>query len=376
MRILLAGRFAGVPDQGGATWAVLQYALGFERLGHEVLLIEPAPASAAAVRCFDTAVHRYGFTGEAALLHGDRRTTGLPWTEVAAWAGCADVLINLGGVLTDPELMESVALRVYVDLDPAFTQLWSSAQHVEMGFGSHDRFVTYGQAIGTSGCTIPTLGLRWLPTVPPVVLDQWPSISTAPTRGVTTVANWRSYGSITAHGVLHGQKAHSFRELADLPSLVPAVAIEPALAIHAGDDADRALLAASGWRVLDPQTVAADPCRYRAFIQASTAELGVAKTGYVVSGSAWFSDRSACYLASGRPVIAQDTGWPAFLPAGDGLLSFTDLPTAAASVDDVLGHADLHRKAARSVAEAHLDARVVLGRLLDSVGSRPVEEPV
>lgn len=367
MRILLAGTFAGVAGQGGATWAVLQYALGFRQLGHEVLLVEPAPAQPGLLHYYRRVAGAHGLEGRSALLHGQGRATGLSRADVAAWASRADVLVNLAGVLHDEELTDGIPLRVYVDLDPAFTQLWHAAEGIDMRLGGHHRFVTVGQAVGTPGCTVPTCGVRWIPTVPPVVLDEWP-VSRGPARlGFTTVGNWRSYGSVTHNGVHHGQKAHALRGLLDLPGRIPGVAFEPALAIDPGETADLAALAAHGWRLRPAAGETGDPDRYRAFVQASTAEIGVAKTGYVASACGWFSDRSACYLASGRPVIAQDTGWPAFLPAGEGLLGFTDIEEAGAAAVEVLGNLDRHRRAARALAEEYFDARKVLARLLSAV---------
>jgi hypothetical protein len=367
LRILLAGTFAAVPGQGGATWAVLQYALGFRRLGHDVLLVEPAPADPAVVAYFDRVVAGAGLAGRAALLHPGRTATGMPYPDVARFAAAADVVVNLAGVLDDAELTGPAARRLYVDLDPAFTQLWH-AEGIDMHLAGHDAFASVGGALGTAGCPVPTAGVAWIPTLPPVVLDAWTVSGAPPRHGFTTVGHWRSYGSVTVAGVHYGQKAHALRALLDLPRRVPAARFEPALAIHPGDQRDRDALVASGWCVLDPSVFAADPDRYRAFVGASTAEIGVAKSGYVASRCGWFSDRSACYLASGRPVVAQETGWSRFLPAGEGLLAFTDTDSAAGAVGSVLSDWRRHAKAARMVAEDLLDARVVLARLLDSAG--------
>jgi hypothetical protein len=369
MRILLAGTFAGVPGQGGATWAVLQYALGFERIGHEVLLVEPAPADRAVIAYFDQVVDAHGLRGRAALLHGGRSTSGMTWTALVAASKRADVLINLAGVLTDEELIAHVPLRVYVDLDPAFTQLWDMVAGIDMHLGGHHRFVTVGQAIGSPGCSIPTCGMTWIPTVPPVVLDLWPVTKGWPRFGLTTVGNWRSYGSITWCGTHYGQKAHSVRKLLAIPMMLPEVVVEPALSLHPAEEIDLTALEAAGWRLQEPGLVSGDPDSYQAFVQDSTAELGVAKAGYVVSRCGWFSDRSACYLASGRPVIAEDTGWPGYLPAGAGLLAFDDAASAAAAAREVLGDYDRHCKGARAIAEEHFDARQVLTRRLEQVGA-------
>jgi hypothetical protein len=369
VRIVVAGSFADVSGQGGATWAVLQYALGFAQLGHKVLLVEPSPGDPSVATYFRRVVDGSGLARRSALLHAGRRTTGVPYAEVAAWAARADVLINLAGTLRDDELTEAVPLRVYVDLDPGFTQLWHSVMGIDMNLGGHDRHVTVGQALGTATCDVPTCGVNWIPTVPPVVLDHWPAVTRAPQYGLTTVANWRSYGPIVHAGTHYGQKAHAVRRLLELPLLVADVVVEPAVSIDPAEAADLDALAAHGWRLQPADAVTGDPDRYRAFVQASTAELAVAKSGYVASRSAWFSDRSACYLASGRPVIAEDTGWPAFLPEGDGLRAFCSVEEAASAVQDVLGDPARHRTAARALAREHFDARRVLSRLLDAVGA-------
>ena len=147
------------------------------------------------------------------------------------------------------------------------------------------------------------------------------------------------------------------------------MAIEPALAIDAGEVADLRALDAHGWRIHDPRRVAGDTRRYRCFVRASRGEIGLSKSGYVAARCGWFSDRSACYLASGRPVVAQDTGWTSVLPCGEGLLAFDDAPGAAEAVRRVTLDYDRHRRAARRIAEEHLDSRAVLSRLLHESGA-------
>ena len=272
-------------------------------------------------------------------------------------------------MLTDDELSGPAATRVYVDLDPGFTQLWQAAEGIDVGLSGHHRFVTIGQAVGTASCAVPTCGLDWTPTLPPVVLRAWPTIETPPIYGVTTVANWRSYGSITHDGIHFGQKAHSMRNLFGLPRRVPGLTFEPALAIDPAEVRDIEALESNGWKPINPVLVAAGPDEYREFVQQSLVELGVAKSGYASSQCGWFSDRSACYLSSGRPVVAQDTGWRHYLPSGEGLLSFSDCADAADGLAEVLGNYGRHAKAAREIAREFLDSRRVLSTLLDRVGS-------
>ena len=191
-------------------------------------------------------------------------------------------------------------------------------------------------------------------------------VTQAPTRGLTTIANWRAYGSIEHDGVLHGQKCHALRPLMGLPATV-GLPFELALAIHEDETRDLDALAASGWRLLDAVDAAGTPARYQAFIQSSTAEFGLAKSGYVVSRSGWVSDRSAAYLASGRPVIAQDTGAGEALPTGEGLFLFSDAEGVGEAVEAIQGDYARHARAARALAEAHFDSDRVLTRLLEMV---------
>ena len=182
----------------------------------------------------------------------------------------------------------------------------------------------------------------------------------------TSVGQWRSYGPVEHAGVRYGQRAHSMRELIALPQRTRA-RLELALAIHPDEAPDLEALAANGWEVLDPDQAAGTPARYRDFIRASKAELGVAKSGYVASRCGWFSDRSACYLASGRPVVAQETGFSAYLEAGEGLLSFASLDEAVEAIAEVECDWERHARAARAMAEERLDSDRVLARLLERV---------
>jgi hypothetical protein len=198
-----------------------------------------------------------------------------------------------------------------------------------------------------------------------VVLEHWPVADGLRHDAFTTVAHWRAYGSIEHDGVLYGQKAHSLRELVDLPGRAPDERFIPALAIHADEKRDLEALGRHGWELLDPAVVAATPEAYADFVRGSRAEVGVAKSGYVASACGWFSDRSICYLASGRPVLAQDTGFAADVPTGDGLLAFTTADEAAEGARELRADYDRHRRGARAVAEEVFASDRVLSRLLE-----------
>jgi hypothetical protein len=364
-RILVAGMLAGDPGQGGASWALLQWVLGLQRLGHRVVVIDPIgedPAPNATVEYFERLCRRHGLTGRAALLPASGAPIGMDSDALRDFVRRADILCNVSGRLRDAELVKHVPLRLYVDVDPGFTQLWH-ASGVDMGLARHTHHLTAGTALGTSRACVPSLDIDWRPFLPPVVLDQWPRRPPPAARVLTSVANWRSYGSIEHGGLRFGQKAHSYRALLPLASLSK-VPIAIALSIHDGDHADRAALAHAGWNLVDPSTEAGDTERYRAFVQASWAELGVAKSGYVVGKTGWLSDRSACYLATGRPVIAQDTGFTDAIPAHSGMLAYATVDEAVDHVNRLEREYDHHAHAARRVAEDHLDARRVLGEVM------------
>jgi len=225
-----------------------------------------------------------------------------------------------------------------------------------------------GMNVGREDCMVPTCGLRWLTTTQPVVLDYWPVAQELPHFGWTTVGNWRGYGSVAYRGVQYGQKVHSMRPLMPLAARTNEW-FELALDIHADERADLDALAANGWHLLDPREVAGTPAKYAAFVRESKGEFGLAKSGYVASNCGWFSDRSACYLASGRPVVAQETGWSRWLAAGEGVVPFTSVDDAVAAVESVSHDYARHARAARAVAERHFDSRIVLPPLLEAVGA-------
>ena len=374
MKFIVSGMIAGDPHQGGASWAVLQYVLGLRQLGHDVHFVEPVRAAGVldnspTARCFHDVVSRFDLRERAALLHEPSRTTvGVAYSRLRSMAADCDALFNISGMLTDPALLERIPCRVYLDLDPAFNQLWHACEGIDMRFDAHTHFVTVGQALGTPACTVPTCGRAWIPTLPPVVLSEWPrqQPELRADAAWTTVANWRGYGSIDRDGVLYGQKAHSLRRFLELPRMTR----EPmrlALAIDPGETSDVAALDAHGWPLADPRQVAGTPDDYRAFIQRSKGEIGFAKSGYVESRCGWFSDRSVCYLASGRPVVAQDTGFSQYLPTGEGLLAFDDARGAAAAMEHVAADYSRHSRRARDIAETHFGSDRVLPQLLDRV---------
>ena len=378
LRVLVSGMIAGDPWQGGASWAVLQYILGLRQLGHEVYFVEPIDAKAIRptgarledsqnATYFRQIIDQFGLQSTSSLVLGGTRTAvGLDYEQLRQATKTMDVLLNISGMMQDPELSAAIPVRVYLDLDPAFNQLWQAVQGIDMRFEGHTHFVTIGQSLGQPNCEIPTCGRLWLKTFQPVVLNHWPKADTVTYDGLTTIANWRGYGSIEYQGRFYGQKVHSLREFLALPTLTRQQFLL-ALAIHQDETRDLAALKANGWQLLDPLQVAGSPALYQKFIQGSKAEFGIAKSGYVVSRCGWFSDRSACYLASGRPVIAQETGFSQYLPTGQGLFSFRTTQDVLVAIEQLNRDYPGHARQARSLAEEFFDSDKVLSRLLEQV---------
>jgi len=379
LTILISGMIAADPYQGGATWAVLQYVLGFKQLGHTVLFVEPVEEralrpsgadldSSTNATYFREVMAAFGLeTSSALLLAGTHETAGLPYNRLVELSGQADVLINISGMLTDENLVGNVPTRVYLDLDPAFNQLWQAVEGIDMRFAGHTHWVTVGLAIGHPDCPVPTCALPWITTVQPIVLSHWPVAGRVTYNVLTTVANWRGYGSVTYDGVFYGQKAHSLRQFFPLPTLTNEQFVL-ALAIHPAEINDLMALEQNGWWLVDPAQVAHTPWSYQQFIQGSKGEWGIAKSGYVAARSGWFSDRSVCYLASGRPVIAQETSFSRYLPTGNGLFAFATIDDVLVAIEEIRRDYTHHAQGARALAEEYFDSNKVLARLLHRIG--------
>lgn len=370
---------AGDPHQGGATWAVLQYALGLRRLGHHVHIVEPVAADAlrpegiplpASVnaRYFGEVMRRFGFEHQSTLmLEGTTDAIGSSYQDVRLAARRSDLLVNINGILAEEELLDAVPVRVYMDIDAGFNQLWHSAGF-DRRFDGHTRHVTIGQGIGEPWSPVPTCGVEWLKSVQPVVLEHWPVAPSIVYDALTTVGNWRSSGRFEYEGMFIGQKAHSLRQLITLPTRTSERFLL-ALAIHPDETKDLEALDRHGWDLIDPAEVSSTPSSYWSFVQGSKAEFGLVQQGCVVAPCGWFSDRSVCYLASGRPVLLQDTGFGRWLPTGEGLFAFEDEKDALGAIEELNRDYPRHARAARALAEEYFDSDKVLTRVLEQVAA-------
>ena len=382
--IVVSGALANKPSNGGAAWTRLSWILGLKRLGHDVYFVEQiAPAvcvdATGATCAFDRSVNlayfrdvteRFGLSTRSALIAegDDGQGAGLSVEELVRVVDAADLLVNISGHLTLAALKPRCRRRVFIDLDPGYTQYWHQEGLAEERLRDHHLYFTVGYNVGTSECDIPTGDIAWLPVRQPVVLDEWP-VETSGDRGrFTTVSSWRGpFGRVTHNGVQSGLKAHEFRKFATLPTRT-GQRFEIALAVHPDDQPDVDRLRGDGWTVVNPASVASDPFAFRRYIQSSGAEFSVAQGIYVDTRSGWFSDRTVRYLASGKPVLVQDTGLGRTYPVGLGLVPFRTLDEAVQGAEAIAGNYEAHAKAARDIALEFFDSDKVLEPLLSTAG--------
>jgi hypothetical protein len=290
----------------------------------------------------------------------------------------ADILVNVSCATDVRDDYLEIPIRILVDSDPMFTQIQATSRsgHTPDSAGprlhAHTHHFSFGESIGQADCRVPECGIRWRPTRQPICLEAWPvtPLPSTPSPAFTTVMNWSALQSVEWGGESWGQKDREFLRVVDLPGRLPEARFAIAMGQRVGPDFPAARIQRAGWEVLDPEEWVPTWSAYRAFIARSLGEWSVAKATYVQARTGWFSCRSACYLASGRPVVLQDTGWTRHLPSGDGLLSFTDSAGAAAAVSRVLRDPHQHARRAREIAEEYFDSRKVLARLLSDAGGR------
>jgi hypothetical protein len=381
--VIVAGALANKPGNGGEAWVRLSWMLGLRRLGLEVWFVEqidsgtcrddagaPTPIERSVnLRWFESVVSSFELQDRAVLLADDGSSVCGPDADALldAAGGC-DAIFNISGNVTLEAVRDRPRIRVYVDLDPGYTQLWDLTGALGDTLDRHEHLLTVGLAIGAPDCEIPVAGRRWRPVPPPVVLDEWAVSDVDPQSDrATTVGAWRGgYGRAACGGRLYGQKAHEFRRFAAVPRDC-GVTFEAALAIDPADAADAELLRSGGWRLVDPHAVAATPDAFREYVRGSACEFSPAQGIYVDARTGWLSDRTTRYLACGRPAIVQDTGSIGAIPRGEGLLGFATPDGAVRAVENAFGDYGAHAKAARRLTEQFLDSDVVLGRLLEDL---------
>lgn len=380
--ILVSGALANKYRNGGEAWTRMSWVLGLQKLGFEVYFIEQiAPENcvdaagnsttferSANLAYFEQITKEFGLTGSAALLESRaEQSRGLSLAQLLDLARDAALLVNISGHLTFEPLLQKIRRKAYIDLDPGFTQFWHADAALNFRVAPHDDYFTVGENIGTEHCAIPTSGIPWRPIRQPVVLEHWPVMQSESLARFTTIASWRGpFGPVQYHNKTFGLKVHEFRKFIELPAHVPQ-RCEIALQIHPADHKDLEALQRNAWQIVDP-ALAATPTEFRRYLQDSDAEFSVAQGIYVETKSGWFSDRTVRYLASGKPVLVQDTGVRHNLPVGAGLLTFSNFAEAVAGAQQLAADYALHCQAARKLAEDFFDSNKVLRKLLEEVG--------
>jgi GT2 family glycosyltransferase len=386
-KVVLLGMMTKMPV-AGVVWQNLHYLLGFERLGCEAYYVEthartpsmlmrhPEDDSSALAAEFIAAImRRFGLSDRWAFraLHDDGSCFGMSEAELERLYGSAELLVNLhGGTQPLPEMAAGGPL-VYLETDPVQLQLELAhgVQETLDFLEPHAAFFTFAENWGKPGCRLPVQDrYRFLPTRQPVVMDLWPDRSAQPADLFTTVGNWRQdWRDVSFEGERYTwSKHHEFLEYLDLPTRTGA-GFE--LALSSCEGSEREMLVGRGWRVRDGLEVSDSIDRYRVYVGSSRAEFTVAKEQNVRLRTGWFSDRSATYLASGRPVVTQDTGFGAALPTGEGLFAFAGLEAAAEAVERIERDYGRHARAARELAREHFGHEAVLRPLLEHLDVRP-----
>jgi hypothetical protein len=403
LRIIVTGLICQHPHLGGITWHYLQYVLGLARLGHDVYYFEDSgewpynfeggPSGndwverdcTYNVKYLAKVMSRFGLENRWAYRFPiESRWFGLSEKRRKALIKSADLLINVSGTLQRPEDYRRIPRLAYIDTDPVVTQikLAMDLDSLRERVVTHDIHFSFGESLSE---TLPITGYTWHPTRQPIVLSEWRP-NTQHRNAFTTVMSWTSYKPLTYCDQIYGQKDIEFRRYLHIPTIVAPTEMEVAIGRVEHLDwqtedlnlpyeiessgrgktqfTTRDILINMGWCVVDAVERCGDFDSYRHYIESSKAEWSVAKNAYVLGQPGWFSERSACYIAAGRPVIVQDTGFSQILPVGEGILPFRTVEEAMAAVQDVETNYARHSEASRAIAESYFDSDCILDRLI------------
>lgn len=386
-RIVVSG-LAGLYPVGGVAWDYLQYVLGLHRMGHDVFYHEDTWSwpydPVAATRTDDPAYtaafldaffrdHEPGLRERWHYRHLHGGSHGASRAAFEAFAADADLFLNVSGGNPVPDALGAGCVRAFVDTDPGYNQIvlaerpaWSeNVERWAATVADHDVHFTYAENVDGPDCGIPDVGIRWIPTRMPIVLDVWAGLPPAgPSAPWSTVMTWNAFGGPLVHaGREYFSKGRSFEVVLPLPERVGA---RLRIAVG-GTGVPTGRLEAAGWEVVDAPSATRTPDAYRSFIADSRGEFSVAKHVYVALRTGWFSCRSACYLAAGRPAVVEDTGFSEVLPTGAGLLAWSTPEEAEEAIARAEADPARHRRAAREIAAGEFDHARVLERLLGAL---------
>ncbi len=377
-RIIVGAYMFRYPLGGMLSWA-LQYIRGLERLGHEVYIVEKAHYAdacydpkrnimtddpAECLRIVGDLLTEHGFSDRWCMVDFHGQCFGRSSLELDELFKTADLFIDCGSHGSWLEQAVGVPCKILIDGEPSYTQIrWQAQAEAGHAIPTYDHYFTNGMLYGSASCEAPTLGINWRTIPNPVDTTFYQPMPKPSNHKLTTVMNWSAHNPVNYQGKHLGQKDVEFERFIDLPG-----SVDTEMEVAVAGNAPRDRLVANGWRVRDAHEVTHTMDSYRDYIRESAGEFGVCKQVFVATRNGWFSDRSAAYLASGRPVILQDTGFSEVLPTGKGLIAMSTKAEAAEAVASVIADYDTHAQMARRIAVDHLDAKKVMGEVLDAAG--------
>jgi hypothetical protein len=375
--------FAGQMPLAGIAWQAMHYLVGLQQLGYRVWYIEDGGANpfdpranSVAMECeynvqyLQRAMEDYGFGQRWSYWDAIHDVHyGLPRKQVRELYAKADALINLCGATRLREEHLACPIRIMIDTDPVYEQIKYAKADLESRryLDAHTHFFTYGENLGGEDCPVPLCDVPWHPTRPVVDPALWPERPDEPSC-FTTIATWENKGKDIEYGGARyiWSKHVNFLRYIDVPRRRPNTCFR--MAILPPDEKIRSIVAANGWGLVDPRPISADMISYQEFISRSGGEFTVAKDIYAQPNSGWFSDRSACYLAAGRPVVTMRTGFGKFYPVGRGLVEYSSHEEALAGIDEIEADYRGHSRAARELAREYFAPDRVLPTLLTECG--------
>jgi len=387
LRLVILGMMGRCPF-GGQTWLYLNWLSGLKKLGHDVWYVEddsvwlynPATWSVTddcsyAIKHISNSLDRIGLEDKWAFRLIDKMNVplscqGLSNSELNDLYRDCDVLLNIVGATQLREEHLQAPLRVYIETDPVSAQLRLAQGNAQIRdiFSGHHKFATYGENYGSPDCSVPLGEIEYIKTRQPIDLDFWSMAYTPEAQFFTTIGNYKQVGSDLEYGgeIYRWSKHYEWEKFIDLPKRI-SQKFELALKIDGLEDIYS--LENFGWRVVSPYRMSLDVFgAYPEYIRQSRAEFTVAKDQNIRLRSGWFSERDACYLASGKPVVAQDTGFSNIIPTGEGLFAFSTMDEVLAAIDAINSDYQRHCKTAKAIAEEYFEASSVAAQLLKNLG--------
>jgi hypothetical protein len=348
---------------------VLQWLEGLKRLGHDILYYENCDGKPRVTQAFADIMTRWWEPGRSAkVLPSGKPSYGLDAQQVEAFGREAAAIIFLGAQFVSEPVpwLANIHPRVLIEQDPGFTHIWAEILSPDTIFGRHDKYFTVGANVGTQRCSLPTFGYDWQPIWNPVVIDWWDPGAPIEHNHFTTVASWWGKKYLEFDGKVFGPKVEEMKKFIDLPTRIQE---EVKIVIDTfTQDPTVVNFEKRGWIFQTPTEATNDMDAYREYINGSAGEFSCVKGLYAGSRCGWFSDRSACYLAAGRPVVVQETGFSDLLPVGNGLIAVETVEEAAEAIRAIRLDYRLHGRAAREIAVQEFESTRVLTRLLELVG--------